>query len=44
MPGWQQPFLITRMMINKNVWSRLSAAHQTLLASVARDHLLLVRR
>ncbi len=39
-PGWQQPFLITWMLVNKDVWSALSAAQQSLLASVARDHLL----
>lgn len=38
-PGWQQQFLITWMMVNKDVWSGLSAAQQAIAASVARDHL-----
>ena len=40
LPGWQQQFLITYMIINKNVWNRLSPAQQTLVRSVARDHVL----
>ena len=39
-PGWQQQFLITWMIVNKDVWSGLSAAQQAIAASVARDHLL----
>ena len=39
-PGWQQQFLITWMIVNKEVWSGLSAAQQAIAASVARDHLL----
>jgi hypothetical protein len=39
-PGWHQEFLITWMMINKDVWSAMSPAQQALLSSVARDHLL----
>jgi len=39
-PGWQQQFLITYMIINKNVWNKLSQAQQTLVRSVARDHVL----
>jgi hypothetical protein len=37
-PGWHQPFLITYMIINKNVWNKLSPAQQGLVMSVARDH------
>jgi hypothetical protein len=40
LPGWQQQFLITYMIINKAVWNRLSPAQQTLIKSVARDHVL----
>ncbi len=40
LPGWQQQFLITYMIINKTVWNRLSPAQQTLVQSVARDHVL----
>jgi hypothetical protein len=40
LPGWQQQFLITYMIINKNVWNRLSPAQHTLVKSVARDHVL----
>jgi hypothetical protein len=39
-PGWQQQFLITYMIINKNVWNQLSPAQQTLIKSVGRDHVL----
>jgi len=39
-PGWQQQFLITYMIINKNVWNQLSPAQQTLVKSVGRDHVL----
>jgi TRAP-type mannitol/chloroaromatic compound transport system substrate-binding protein len=39
-PGWQQQFLITWMIINKSVWSSLSLAQQTLIQTVARDHVL----
>ncbi len=38
LPGWQQQFLITWLIINKGVWNGLSLAQQTLLLSVARDH------
>jgi TRAP-type mannitol/chloroaromatic compound transport system substrate-binding protein len=37
-PGWHQQFLITYMIINKNVWNKLSPAQQTLIMSVGRDH------
>jgi TRAP-type mannitol/chloroaromatic compound transport system substrate-binding protein len=37
-PGWHQPFLITWMIINKNVWSKLSPVQQALVMSVGRDH------
>jgi TRAP-type mannitol/chloroaromatic compound transport system substrate-binding protein len=39
-PGWQQPFLITWMLINRDVWNRMSTAQQALLQSVARDHMM----
>jgi TRAP-type mannitol/chloroaromatic compound transport system substrate-binding protein len=39
-PGWHQQFLITYMIINKNVWNKLSAPQQTLVVSVGRDHVL----
>jgi hypothetical protein len=37
-PGWHQQFLVTYMIINKSVWNTLSPAQQTLIMSVARDH------
>ena len=40
LPGWQQQFLITYMIINKNVWNKLSPAQQALVVSVGRDHVL----
>ncbi len=40
LPGWQQQFLITWMIINKQVWNSMSTAQQTLLLSVARDHVI----
>ncbi len=40
LPGWQQQFLITWMIINKQVWNSMSVAQQTLLQSVARDHVI----
>ncbi len=39
-PGWQQQFLITWMLINKQVWGSLSAGQQILIQTVARDHVL----
>ena len=39
-PGWQQQFLITWMIINKQVWSSLGAGQQILIQTVARDHVL----
>jgi TRAP-type mannitol/chloroaromatic compound transport system substrate-binding protein len=39
-PGWQQQFLITWLIINKGVWSSLSAGQQVLIQTVARDHVL----
>jgi TRAP-type mannitol/chloroaromatic compound transport system substrate-binding protein len=39
-PGWQQQFLITWMVINKQVWGSLSPAQQLLMQTVARDHVL----
>lgn len=39
-PGWQQQFLITWMLVNKPVWNGLTPAQQTLVKTVARDHVL----
>jgi TRAP-type mannitol/chloroaromatic compound transport system substrate-binding protein len=39
-PGWQQQFLITWMIINKQVWMSLNPAQQLLMQTVARDHVL----
>jgi hypothetical protein len=39
-PGWQQQFLITWMLVNKQVWNSMNVAQQTLTYSVARDHVL----
>jgi hypothetical protein len=39
-PGWQQQFLITWMVVNKEVWNGLAPAQQAIAASVARDHVL----
>jgi TRAP-type mannitol/chloroaromatic compound transport system substrate-binding protein len=39
-PGWHQQFLITYMIINKNVWNKMSPAQQALVMSVGRDHVL----
>lgn len=39
-PGWHQQFLVTYMIINKKAWGTLSPAQQTLVQSVARDHVL----
>jgi TRAP-type mannitol/chloroaromatic compound transport system substrate-binding protein len=39
-PGWHQEFLITWMVINKDVWNTLSPAQQALSSTVARDHVL----
>jgi hypothetical protein len=40
LPGWQQQFLITWLIVNKQVWSQLTSAQQALTYSVARDHVL----
>jgi TRAP-type mannitol/chloroaromatic compound transport system substrate-binding protein len=37
-PGWHQPFLVTYMLINKQVWDKLSEAQKILVMSVARDN------
>ncbi len=37
-PGWHQPFLITYMIVNKNVWGKLTPAQRDLALSVARDN------
>jgi TRAP-type mannitol/chloroaromatic compound transport system substrate-binding protein len=39
-PGWQQQFLLTWMIVNKQVWSSLSAGQQILIQTVARDHVI----
>jgi hypothetical protein len=39
-PGWQQQFLVTWMIINKQVWSSLNAGQQVLTQTVARDHVI----
>jgi TRAP-type mannitol/chloroaromatic compound transport system substrate-binding protein len=39
-PGWQQQFLVTWMIINKQVWNALSPAQQILVHTVARDHVI----
>lgn len=39
-PGWQQQFLITYMIVNRQVWDSLTAAQQTLVRSVGREHVL----
>lgn len=39
-PGWHQQFLITWMVINKNVWATLSDAQRTLMQTVARDNVI----
>ncbi len=39
-PGWHQQFLVTYMLINKKVWSKLSPAQQALVLSVGRDHVI----
>ena len=39
-PGWHQQFLITYMIVNNNVWKKLTPAQQTLFMSVARDHVI----
>ncbi len=39
-PGWQQQFLLTWMIINKGVWTKMTAAQQVLIQTVARDHVL----
>ncbi len=38
-PGWQQQFLVTWMIVNKQVWSSLGQGQQILAHTVARDHL-----
>lgn len=38
LPGWQQQFLVTWMIVNKDVWNGLTPAQQLLAKSVARDH------
>lgn len=38
LPGWQQQFLVTWMIINKQVWNSMTVPQQRLLQTVARDH------
>ncbi len=40
LPGWQQQFLITWLIVNRTVWSSLTPAQQALTYSVARDHVI----
>lgn len=40
LPGWQQQFLITWLIVNKTVWNQLTPAQQALAYGVARDHVL----
>jgi TRAP-type mannitol/chloroaromatic compound transport system substrate-binding protein len=40
LPGWQQQFLITWMIVNKQVWNSMTGAQQALLQTVARDHVI----
>jgi TRAP-type mannitol/chloroaromatic compound transport system substrate-binding protein len=37
-PGWQQQFLLTHMIVNKQVWDGLTPAQQELAKSMGRDH------
>ena len=37
-PGWQQQFLLTHMIVNKQVWERLTPGQQELAKSMGRDH------
>lgn len=39
-PGWQQQYLVTWMIINKDVWNSLTPAQQVLAQTVARDNLI----
>jgi hypothetical protein len=39
LPGWQQQFLVTWMLVNRAAWDALTPAQQALAQSVARDHL-----
>lgn len=38
LPGWQQQYLVTWMIINKQVWDGLTPGQQALVKTVARDH------
>lgn len=40
LPGWQQQFLVTWMIVNKQVWDGLTQPQQVLALSVARDHVI----
>lgn len=39
-PGWQQQFLVTWMLVNKQVWDGLTPAQKTLLQVVGRENLI----
>jgi TRAP-type mannitol/chloroaromatic compound transport system substrate-binding protein len=39
-PGWQQQFLVTWLLVNRQAWDGLSPAQQTLVKTVARDHVM----
>ncbi len=39
-PGWHQQFLITYMIINKQVWEAFTPGQRALVQSVGRDHLI----
>jgi len=40
LPGWQQQFLITWMIVNLDVWNLMTPAQQAVFQSVARDHVI----
>lgn len=40
LPGWQQQFLVTWMIVNKQVWDGLSQAQQILALSAARENVI----
>lgn len=37
-PGWHQPFLVTYLVVNKQVWNMLTDAQKALVFTVARGH------
>jgi TRAP-type mannitol/chloroaromatic compound transport system substrate-binding protein len=40
LPGWQQQFLITWMIVNLDVWKSLTPGQQAIFKTVARDHVI----